>query len=227
MKKWICDCLMNSCISCQTLSNELLCADCKDTLTSSPPACWSCARPIVAPHQTRCGPCLHSPPAWDSLHVLHAFTPEMAQLIHRIKFSFAPHLAHYLGTLLGEHVEAFHHASPVDLIIPVPLHRLRLARRSYNQAECIARGVAKHLSIPLNNRALKRIRHTKAQAKLSNQQQRKANLHSAFEVHAAPAAKHIALIDDVITTGSTLNACIAAWQTVSPARFSVWCVARA
>jgi ComF family protein len=148
-------------------------------------------------------------------------------MIHRFKFGFTPQLAQSLGTLAAPYFQAYDELDPVDLIVPVPLHRLRVASRGYNQAEWIARTLAESLNHPLNTRSLRRRRHTRAQAKLDSPAARKANIQAAFAVKKPPHAQHIALVDDVVTTGATAEACIRAWQSVSPARFSVWCLARA
>jgi ComF family protein len=182
---------------------------------------------LISATQTQCGHCLKKPPLWDQLLAPWRYEAPLPQLIHRIKFNFAPQVAGFLGRLAAPTFQAYHELDPVDLIVPVPLHRFRLAKRCYNQAEWIARALAQELNCPLATRLLRRTRHTRAQAQLHSPAARRANTRTAFRLKRPHCARHIALVDDVITTGATVEACIRAWQSVSPARFSVWCLARA
>ena len=204
----------------------MLCPTCQKNLPYRQNPCWSCGQDLPTPTARNCGECLKKPPPWDLLVSPWHFEEPIPQLIHRFKFSFAPHLAYYLGQLMAPYAQAFYDMDPVDLIVPVPLHRLRQSKRLYNQAEWIARGLAKFLSCPIDTRSLRRIKYTKAQATLDSPLARRINTESAFRVTNPPAAaKHIALIDDVSTTGATAKACIKAWQEISPTRFSLWCLA--
>ena len=101
--------------------------------------------------------------------------------------------------------------STIDFIVPVPLHALRLAERGYNQSALLARALATQLGIPLRLTALRRQRATLPQAHLGREQ-RHDNLRQAFVPTAVEAGSRVLLVDDVITTGSTLRACSDALQ---------------
>ena len=124
------------------------------------------------------------------------------------------------GMLLGERLAGSSLFSDVDAVVPVPLHWLRRWKRGYNQAEVIASGVAECLGIPMRPDILRRIRRTRTQTRLSITEKR-ANVSGAFAIPTKPPAeptpfRHILLVDDVFTTGSTLFACFTALRTVFP-----------
>jgi ComF family protein len=112
-------------------------------------------------------------------------------------------------------------------IIPVPLHRRRLVQRGFNQAYELAADISKHLNLPLLAMALRRRRNTKAQSGL-NRKQRRKNLSNAFYwAGATKPCRHIALVDDVMTTGTTVAECTRVLKTAGAKRVDVWVAARA
>lgn len=128
-------------------------------------------------------------------------------MLHAIKYKGNKELATHLGELYGHDIKnEFEH--PLDYIIPVPLHRRRLRERGYNQSEFWANGLAKSLSIPTNIDSLIRTQYTTTQTKKSRTDRIK-NVASAFKIQAPERlkGKSILLVDDVITTGATLEAC--------------------
>lgn len=127
-----------------------------------------------------------------------------------------------MGRMLGEMMKSSYVFSDVDAVIPVPLHWRRKWKRGYNQAETIAAGVASILEVPLRNDLLKRIRHTTTQTQMEIAE-KAANVHDAFKAFPSGELKHILIIDDVFTTGSTLYACYAALRSVylPPVRISI------
>ncbi|MBO5659475.1 MAG: ComF family protein [Bacteroidaceae bacterium] len=137
-----------------------------------------------------------------------------------IKYQGRLEVGKHFGRLLGERLAGSSLFSDVDLVVPVPLHWLRRWKRGYNQAEVIASGVAECLGIPMRPDILSRIRRTRTQTRLSIAEKR-ANVSGAFAIPAKPPAeptpfRHILLVDDVFTTGSTLGACFAALRSVFP-----------
>ena len=130
------------------------------------------------------------------------------QLIHRLKYQSQTGLGYTLGTLLGEKLLQSPDYRTADMIIPVPLHPRKERSRGYNQSKCIADGMAKVLGVPVNVKQLIRRKATDTQTK-KNRYTRFENMRSVFAVPdpAELAGKHIILIDDVITTGATLEAC--------------------
>ncbi|HEY0177784.1 MAG TPA: phosphoribosyltransferase family protein, partial [Pedobacter sp.] len=152
---------------------------------------------------------------WGRLHCNAAMAmlyfrkgSRVQHLIHRLKYKDQTGLGFTLGKMLGERLAqspAYHHA---DLIIPVPLHPGRERNRGYNQSKCIADGMTASLHIPVGTTQLIRQKATGTQTRKSRYD-RFENMRSVFHVPdaASLAGKHIILVDDVITTGATLEAC--------------------
>lgn len=130
------------------------------------------------------------------------------QLIHHLKYSNQPELGFKLGQLLGERLLLSPYYQDIDLLIPVPLHKKRERQRGYNQSAAIAEGIARILQLPLSTSHLLRKASTDSQTK-KGRYLRFENMSKAFEVRNGEAlkGKHILLIDDVLTTGATLEAC--------------------
>jgi ComF family protein len=132
------------------------------------------------------------------------------QLILAMKFGRKHHLAKPLGELLAQRVRDTELLAPRMIVVPAPLTRSALGDRSYNQAEEIALHVARHLALPLETRLLRKVRSTPPQARLTHEQRRK-NLKDAFACEPRVAAQYkdrcVLLIDDVITTCSTISEC--------------------
>lgn len=129
-------------------------------------------------------------------------------LIHSLKYKNKPDLGVLLGQLLGEKLKHVERLKDVDLIIPVPLHKKRAAERGYNQSECIADGISETLRIAISSDNLIRISTTESQTR-KGKFERYENMSGVF-LATSPTElnnKHILLVDDVITTGATLEAC--------------------
>jgi ComF family protein len=130
------------------------------------------------------------------------------KMIHSLKYEKKFGVGIYLGRLVGNVFLDDVKKWEADFIIPVPLFSVKKANRGYNQSEFIAKGISIELGIPANNKLLKRIRHTETQTKL-NSLERRANVQDAFKLKrgAKVKGKRIILVDDVITTGSTVSEC--------------------
>jgi len=130
------------------------------------------------------------------------------EAISRFKFGGVARLARPLGAMMAGYGDPEFPFSDIDLVIPVPLHPRRLRERGFNQSLLLARQVSKRRAVPLNFTALHRIRQTQPQTQLSGPERRK-NVHGAFRVKtpAAVAGRKILLIDDVFTTGATIQEC--------------------
>ena len=184
-------------------NNLSICQDCLKDLPHIRHHCRQCARPLPTTAGDTCGQCQRKPPAFQHCTALLAYTYPVDQLIIRIKFSNDLALAESLGKLLSKRLQKTVKQWP-DLILPVPLHRKRLAERGYNQALELARPIATATGIPLKPRLCKRHIHTRTQSLLPVSD-RRDNLRDAFNVCGNIADAHIAIIDDVMTTGSTLD----------------------
>lgn len=217
-----------SCVLCGKVSDQKqdLCKACHAELPESEQGCVYCAIPI--PTQGICGHCLKEKPPFDHTHALFLYEKPITTLILELKFKQALVNARVLGELLAEKIH--HHwylNRPLpDVILPIPLHRDRLKERGFNQALEIARPIAKLLKRPLETHAAIRTKATPAQATLSGEQ-RKKNMQSAFQIHADFSRQHVAVIDDVITTGSTVHEFCTVLKQKGARIIDVWCSARA
>jgi ComF family protein len=170
-----------------------------------------------------CADCAVRPPPYDALWAVFSYGPPVDALVRELKFHNALPHARVLGMLIAAH------RGPAgdlpDAVVPVPLSRARFAERGFNQAAEIARHAARHLGLPLRANLLRRPRDTRAQSGLGALD-RRANLQGAFAVTASPPAR-VALVDDVLTTGSTATEATRALKAAGAARVEVWVAARA
>lgn len=202
-----------TCLGCGK-EGSLACRHCLSLIPEpDSQVCPECKIPF-SPSGATCTRC-RSQTALDGLFVARIYRFRFLQnLIHALKYQFLQKTVSPLALLIQESLA--HHSLPLpDLIIPVPLHPRRLRWRGFNQAELLARELQKNLSpgltIPLDTTSLKRIRLTQPQMKTDTREERLQNLTGAFRVHSEVAGpligKYIWLIDDVATTGTTLNEC--------------------
>jgi ComF family protein len=208
-------------------SGRRLCPGCEATLPVITSACPRCASPYDHPDvHGECGACQQDPPPFRRALALYRYAPPVDHFIRALKFHQQLGLATWLGEQLAGRLAD---VSPrPDLILPVPLHRSRLRGRGYNQALELARPVARALGIPLDARLLTRTRATAAQSDLPFTA-RSRNVKGAFAVRdsAAVTSRRVALVDDVMTTGSTLRAAAAALRAAGAGEIEVWVIARA
>ena len=200
-----------------------LCAACAADMPRNATCCAHCALPLETPSPL-CGRCIRHAPPWDAAWVPFRYEWPLAQLEARFKFG-ADLAAGRTLSLLWRASQA-PHALP-DAIVPVPLHHSRLRKRGYNQALELAKPLAKHFGIPLLRDGLRRSRATHAQTELTAIQRRR-NVRGAFEAHfEGKAPEHVAVLDDVFTTGATLAECARVLKRAGAARVDVWALARA
>lgn len=200
-----------------------LCVDCAAELPRNKVCCARCALPLAAP-APMCGRCIKRAPPWDAAWVPFRYEWPLGQL--ETRFKFGGDLA--AGrTLSLAWIESAHPAELPDAIVPVPLHHSRLRRRGYNQALELAKPLAKALGIPVLRNALQRTRSTVAQTDLTAIQRRR-NVRGAFGVRDdAALPEHVAVLDDVFTTGATLGECARVLKRAGVARVDGWALARA
>jgi ComF family protein len=171
-----------------------------------------------------CGHCLKKPFFFDRTHAPFIYQGEIRFLIQTLKFNAQLKNARLLGLLLADFLRD--HAEIPDYILPVPLHKSRYRERGFNQAIEIARTVARCLSVPLDLSSCQRQRNTYRQTDLSARQ-RHTNLRNAFAVRGAAMGQHIAILDDVMTTGATANELAKTLIKSGVDRVDVWVCARA
>ena len=197
--------LPSACILCGGKSRDALCATCCNHYFDGHTArCTCCAiRLPEFSHSLQCGHCLTNPPAFDLTVAATDYAPPIDQLLQSLKFHAKLPLAKAFGRHLSE-LATPHHCG--DLIIPVPLSLERLAERGFNQSLEIARALAQHCKLPLAATVCLRVKHTQTQASLP-MHQRRVNMRNAFAIQNSPLiiGKRILLVDDVMTTGHTLN----------------------
>jgi ComF family protein len=195
-----------------------------------PHVCEGCGSDILETHNELCLKCLSSLPEtnfhmhpnnpiekifWGRLPVTYAtsqyyFTKEslIQHLLHQLKYRSNKELGVYLGKLMGHALAACNRFSFVDALIPLPLFPAREKKRGYNQAAVLCEGIAEVLRKPVLKDVIRRVSYTDSQTK-KNRVERWQNMEGRFEL-AEPNAiegKHVLLVDDVITTGATLEAC--------------------
>ena len=213
------------CRLCGTGTGSGLCRACRDELPWLQNGCTRCARALPDGNGAReCGACLRKPPAFDAATALLHYRPPVDYLIQRLKFSGELAIAPLLARLLAGKIAGRTGALP-DLLVPVPLHRVRLRERGFNQAMELARHLGRRLGVPVDPRLCRRNRRTPPQS-LTPPGQRRRNLRGAFGLHGELGAGHVAIIDDVMTTGHTADELADVLKRAGSACVEVWIVAR-
>ncbi|MEO8366185.1 MAG: ComF family protein [Pseudoxanthomonas sp.] len=198
-----------------------LCAACTEALPWNASACLRCALPLPTPDT--CGACLQRPPAMGETHAVFVYGFPLDRLVPRLKFHNDLAAGRLLSGLMAEALCAL--PRPAALL-PVPLHDIRLSRRGYDQALELAGPLAQRLRIPLITDVLLRTRATAPQSEL-DAVARQRNLRRAFAVRAGVALPdHVVLVDDVMTTGATLEAAAKTLLRAGVARVDAWVCAR-
>lgn len=150
------------------------------------------------------------------------------RLIHKMKYAEGPEIGYQLGRLAAMEMQYADFFDGIDVIIPIPLHKNRLRSRGYNQSEYIARGISEVTGIPVDTTHVTRVKDTPKQA-LQRGADRKQNVEDAFETNHPEQMyhKHILVVDDLITTGETIRACLKAMRRIRGAKFSVFALCKA
>lgn len=203
-----------------------LCAGCRRDLPTSSDACRRCALPLPAGHppDIPCGTCQRRPPPFAVCHAAFRYEDPIPTLVGGAKFRSRLNLGRLLGQCLTIALRERNAEMP-DLILPVPLHAKRLRERGYNQALEIARHVGDELAIPVDAHSCIRVLATSPQAGLE-QKARRRNVRGAFRVLRPLGVGHVAILDDVVTTGSTVSELTRVLRQSGIERVDVWAVAR-
>ncbi len=203
------------------MAGQDLCTACAQALPWNRHACLHCAIPL--PVAGSCGACLQKPPAVRETHAAFVYGFPLDRLVPRFKF----HSDLAAGRLLSDlMVEGLAELPCPDALMPVPLHHDRLRQRGYDQALELAKPLARAFQVPLLSDALVRTRATAPQSELDAGARRR-NLRRAFEVRAGAALpEHVVLIDDVMTTGATLEAAAKTLLRAGVACVDAWVCAR-
>ena len=205
--------------------DSALCHSCEQSLERLPPAhCPRCAMP--SPLGQVCGRCIRRAPSYDATHAALRYEFPADRLILALKHRNQLPLAALLAGKLAESVKSRRTSGiAIDLVIPMPLHARRLAQRGFNQSVEIGRRTAHELALAFTCQAAQRLRDTPAQADLPLMR-RRANVRGAFDCSTSLEGKSVAIVDDVMTSGATLNALAAALKRVGAIHVENWVVAR-
>jgi ComF family protein len=210
-----------TCFLCRGAAAGVLCGACEADLPALPgPRCPRCALP--SPRGEPCGRCLAQPPAFDRTVAALSYAFPADVLVHALKFRHELALAPLLGGMLGRAIAAAE-GPPAHCIAPVPLSRGRLRERGFNQALEIARAFPR--LAPLKPELLERARDTLAQFDLP-WSERQRNVRGAFRVAQPVAGLNVAVVDDVMTTGATLDEVARTLKAAGAAAVINWVVAR-
>lgn len=212
------------CAGCDAVG-EMVCAACRAQVQPVPaPVCWRCGRPVAA--AGRCAGCEAGAFTVSAIRAAAVYVEPLSQIIHRFKYEGRRELAEPLGALLAAYWQG--RRVTADVAVAAPLHASRLEERGYNQSELLAAVLCQKVGMPLlRDGVLRRERATEQQA-LLGPQERWANVHGAFRWHGPPLqGVKVLLVDDVATTGATLEACGEALLAAGASKVWALTVARA
>jgi ComF family protein len=205
------------CLGCGE-EGELICQTCRQSLPRVVhPICPRCGRPQSS--GIVCPVCVSWQCSIDGIRSPLKFEGVVREAIHQLKYKNLRTLARPLASVIGEYFTRY--PLPIQLLVPVPLHRKRLRERGYNQSALLANELGKLVNLPVKHDYLVRTKYVLPQAKTRSVEERRQNVRSAFSCgNANLPHKHILLIDDVSTSGATLDACALALK--SAGAISVW-----
>ncbi len=221
------------CVLCggNSTCNRDLCPGCEQDLPYIASACARCALPL--PTTGVCGQCLHAPPLFCRALVPFCYAAPLDALIKRFKYGTDLASGRVLGQLFCNHLHAVRASQSratdrvlPTCIVPMPLHPGRRWSRGFNQSVELARVIAREFDLPCQIRGVRRVINTAAQQHLPRPERRR-NVRDAFSIAADINGQQIAIVDDVITTGSTANSLAGALLGAGAKEVEVWAIARA
>jgi ComF family protein len=212
------------CVLCgaATRNGGMMCGPCRADLPCITVCCACCATPL--PVQGLCGRCQRHPPPYNHVRAAFSYQAPVDFLIQRMKFSQRLGYARLLGDLMMESLRG--EGDIPEAIIPVPLHKARLRQRGYNQAVELARPVARAMGVKIDHRSCVRTRATPSQVSLDAALRRR-NVRGAFDLVRSLEYRHVAIVDDVMTTGSTVAELARLLRRNGIERVDAWICARA
>ena len=232
--KWLLDHLSIQihCLLCRTHTTwqQPICQLCLESCPSPDSFCAVCGLPFNSSLTGVCGQCLQQPPAFDLCLSGYLYEFPVNRIVQNIKYNGRLELIRPITRHLADILQDYYSDSPwPETIIPVPLHKRRLCQRGYDQSLLIAREIhaqlrhIRHLDLDIN--CLKREHATKTQQGLDVRGRRK-NLRNAFSMNNQAGYKHVALVDDVVTTGETASEISRLLKRCGTRRVDIWCLAR-
>lgn len=196
------------CFYCQNLSNDYLCKSCYEKIEFLyPPLCKFCSQPIGDNKTNICKQCRSLQYHYDKIISIAFYKEPLKHLIHLFKYKYYDFLAEFLAKLMIEHltkigINLFFY----DLIISVPIHKLKLKEREYNQTQLLAKYLSNYFKISFKDDIIYEVKNRPSQTSL-DAKRRQENIKDSFLVSKNLKGKKIILVDDIFTTGSTLNEC--------------------
>lgn len=217
------------CFLCATNRTQKhgLCSGCLNDLTWAPAnSCLQCG---LISDGNLCGSCISSPPDFNATHAVFIYAYPIDTMIQRYKYGTSLSLSHAFGQLLNEKIRLINNVDAIDLIIPMPMHPTRLKERGFNQALEIAKVLdsllCKNKISKLDYKNAIRKTLTPPQASLPLKQRVK-NIKGAFKINKDLTGKRIAIVDDVMTTGASLNELAKTLKQAGATHVECWVIAR-
>lgn len=180
--------------------------------------CPVCALPTL--HSAICGGCLHNPPGFKRTVAVYNYAFPLDKLVLALKYGEKLHLAKQMGEKIAKQITII-----PDCLVAMPLHPTRLKERGFNQSLLLAMSIGRQLNLPVITFACQRVRNTPSQSNLPFKERSK-NMRQAFSCIAAVEGRHVAIVDDVMTTGATMNELALALLRAGAIEVSAWAVAR-
>lgn len=220
----------SDCLLCHGATSEAsrICRGCTLDLPWNLNACRRCAEPLGSHtgNTHTCGACMALEPAFDRCLTAFTFAFPIRHAIHQFKYSqqryWAKPLSCCLYTVIEQDTKPDQHP---DVLMPVPMDSEKKRQRGIHHSEVLARQLAQLLSLPVDNKTLQKIRSTSSQSRLSKGE-RQRNLRGSFRVRTKPPYRHVAIVDDVITTGATAETLAILLKQHGVEDVSIWCIAR-
>ncbi len=202
--------------------SSALCSPCIQMMPVLSFACTQCATPLPNPTHRLCGNCIVHPPKFDRVVTGFQFTEPLRSLVHQFKYHNALYLKKFLAQLMLTNLRE----NPFDIecLVPVPMHAARIRQRGFNPAVELSKILAKKCGVPLDLRLCSKTNNTENQANL-RYQERVRNLKNCFTTKPN-TYRHVTLVDDILTTGSTANELADGLKASGVTQVSVWCLAR-
>lgn len=213
-----------NCVLCNEGNNfrSAICKACIHSFSRLGYACYQCARPLPDSLQISCGNCLKNKPFIDHTRVSYLYQEPLRSILHQFKYNQGLYLGDCLSNLIVDSLGS-DYCKP-ECLIPVPMHPHRLRQRGFNQAVILAKLLKRKLQIPVDYQSCKKVFFTVPQAELDGLTRTK-NLRNSFNSPTLPYS-HVAIIDDLITTGSTANEMAKALKIAGVKHVQLWCCAR-
>lgn len=223
------------CLASSQIANKAaieLCEACKNDLKIVTTACFQCGIPLQQTSSKQlCGECLKKSPSYEQVISVYHYQQPLIWLIQQMKFHKKTRIAHLLAQLMSRYIKqciAGNLISIPDVIIPVPLHHKRQHQRHFNQAEELSKVISKALQKPIDTQYIERHLSSQQQSGL-DAKQRKKNVKGIFKItnRKNKQYQHAVIIDDVMSTGSTVNEVAKILKKSGIKKVDVWVLARA